>query len=352
MKKKSLISIIIPVYNAEQYIAQCLESIISQTYKEIEILCINDGSSDNSIKILNEYKNKDSRIVVLDKENEGVSKTRNIGLKKAKGEYLMFVDADDWIDCDTCENAELAMQKNDCDVVLWSYISESQSRQSKKMLFPNDITFEKKEVREKIHRRLIGICDEELTHPELADSLCTVWGKLYKKEIILENNISFVDLAQIGTYEDGIFNLEVFYYVNRAIYLNKTFYHYRRENENSITSKYREKLFSQWQNLFWLMENYIEEKDLSNTYNRALSNRISLSILGLGLNELACQCSSFEKIKKIRKILINKRYREAYKNLELQYFPFYWKVFYGLAKCGNALGVYLLLAVIKKIISR
>ena len=97
------VSIIIPVYNSEKYISKCLDSVLNQTYKNIEILVINDGSKDNSIDILREYEKKDDRIVVIDKENEGVAKTRNQGIKKATGDYIMFIDNDDFIDEDYVE---------------------------------------------------------------------------------------------------------------------------------------------------------------------------------------------------------------------------------------------------------
>jgi glycosyltransferase involved in cell wall biosynthesis len=348
----SLISIIIPVFNAEQYLTQCLESVLNQTYKRLEVICVNDGSCDNSIEILNQFQNKDDRIIIIDKMNEGVSAARNIALQKAQGNYVMFIDADDWIDSDTCETALFEMKRTNSDVVMWSYTSEHETNQVPKMIFPEDTVFERKAVRKKIHRRLIGIYGEELAHPELADSLCTVWGKLYKKELILKNNISFIDLKKIGTYEDGIFNLEVFYYVNKAAYINKCFYHYRRENNSSVTSGYRQSLFSQWQNLFRIMYEYIDEKKLPDIYTIALNNRIAMSILGLGLNELGHDCSARKKIKTIRKMLSIEYYREAYKKLDMRYFPIHWKIFYCFAKQRNAVGVYALLNIIKRIISR
>ena len=98
-----LVSIIVPVYNAENYLPKCLDSLIAQTLSAIEIICVNDGSVDNSLKILEEYSKKDSRIVVVNQQNKGVSSARNVGLELAKGEFVGFVDSDDWIDCDYYE---------------------------------------------------------------------------------------------------------------------------------------------------------------------------------------------------------------------------------------------------------
>ena len=97
------ISIIVPVYNVEQYLRQCLDSLVNQTYQNIEIITINDGSSDHSIDVLCEYAAMDTRIMVIDKENEGVAAARNDAMKVATGEYLMFADGDDWIELHACE---------------------------------------------------------------------------------------------------------------------------------------------------------------------------------------------------------------------------------------------------------
>ncbi len=108
-----MISIIVPVYNSEKWIKKCIESLINQTYKDIEILLVNDGSQDNSLSILKDYEKKDSRIRVFDKINEGVSKTRNLGIAEAKGEFIQFVDSDDFIESDMCEKMFAAIQNVD-----------------------------------------------------------------------------------------------------------------------------------------------------------------------------------------------------------------------------------------------
>lgn len=351
MKEKPLVSIIVPVYNVEKYLSECIDSILSQTYENIEIILIDDGSTDKSAQICDEYTIKDKRSMVVHKTNEGVSAARNDGLKAANGQLIMFVDSDDWIDSETCGTAVNAMEESGADVVMWSYISENNGGKSRKIIFDSDTVFEGADVKEKLHRRLFGLMDKELAHPELADSLCPVWGKLYKKELILNNNISFVDLSEIGTYEDGLFNIEVFAKVEKAVYLNKCFYHYRKENTSSVTSGYRKDLFKKWQHLFDLMQEYIDKNNLPLDYQVALNNRIALSILGLGLNIISCNCSAVKKIKMIKEIIKSERYKKAYKDLCFTYFPLHWKLFYGCAKFGNATGVYFPLKAIKAIIS-
>ena len=352
MKEKPLVSIIVPVYNVEKYLSECIDSILSQTYENIEIILIDDGSTDKSAQICDEYTAKDKRAAVVHKTNEGVSAARNDGLKAANGQLIMFVDSDDWIDSETCGTAVNAMQESGADVVMWTYISENNGNQSRKIIFGSDTIFEGTDVTEKLHRRLFGLTGEELANPELADSLCPVWGKLYKKELILNNDISFVDLSEIGTYEDGLFNIEVFSQVEKAVYLNKCLYHYRKENTSSVTSGYRKDLFEKWQHLFDLMQEYIAENNLPSDYQAALNNRIALSIVGLGLNIISCNCSAVKKIKMIKEIIKSERYKKAYKDLCFTYFPVHWKLFYGCAKYRCAVGVYFLLFIIQKILSR
>lgn len=352
MQEKPLVSIIVPIFNVEKYLSECIDSILNQTYENIEVILIDDGSADKSAQICDAYTAKDKRVAVVHKTNEGVSAARNDGLKSANGQLIMFVDSDDWIDSETCETAVGAMEESGADVVMWTYISENNGNQSRKIIFGSDTVFEGVELTEKLHRRLFGLMGEELAHPEYADSLCPVWGKLYKKELILDNNISFVDLSEIGTYEDGLFNIEVFSRVEKAVYLNKCLYHYRKENTSSVTSGYRKDLFEKWQHLFDLMQEYIDAKNLPSDYQAALNNRIALSIVGLGLNIMSCECRATEKKKMIKEIIKAERYKKAYKDLCFTYFPLHWKLFYRFAKYSCAFGVYILLRIIQKILSR
>lgn len=347
---QELISIVIPVYNAEAFLPQCLDSILAQTYKNIEVICVDDSSNDNSLMILQRYAQNDSRIKVFSKSNEGVSRARNYGIEKTAGELLMFVDADDWIDLECCSLAYEEMKANKADVVMWAYISESENWSVTKAIYTSKTTFNETEVKSKIHRRFIGIIGEELAHPEKADSLCTIWGKLYKKELITKNDIRFIDLNDIGTYEDGMFNLQVFQNVSSAVYLPEALYHYRRTNSNSLTSKYRERLPMQWNHLFDLMQKHINENNLGIEYAEALNNRIALSILGLGLNITMSDYSVKQQCSLIKNIITTDRYKKASANLNMQYFPLHWKIFYGSAKHGVVIGVYILLSVIRKII--
>ena len=240
----------------------------------------------------------------------------------------------------------------DADIVMWSYVSETENRSSQKVIFPQTTVFEEEEVKTKLHRRFIGAIGEELAHPELVDSLCPAWGKLYKRSLIEKSGAKFIDLAEIGSYEDGFFNLEVFGEAHKAVYLAEYLYHYRRDTSASVTSGYNPNLFNQWQRLYDRMESYIQAKQLGEIYHTALENRIALGILGLGLNITASPQSIPGKVKDIHVIISQERYRKAYKALSLHNFPIHWKLFYWFARMRFSLGVFVLLSVIHAIISR
>lgn len=350
MNKK--ISVIIPIYNAEKYLRQCLDSVINQSYQNLQIICIDDSSIDSSLSILNEYKEKDNRIEIIHKNNEGVSFARNVGLDIANGEYILFVDSDDWIATDTCIDAVSAMEQNDADIVMWSYIREQNNESRKKYIYDSRQIFEKNDILKKLHRRMIGLYKEELRQPENADALCTVWGKLYRRNIIEEQKIRFQDIRKFGTYEDGLFNLDVFYYANKAVFLNEYYYHYRRDDNNSLTNRYNPNLYKQWNQLFRIMAKYITDNQLGLDYKMALYNRVSLSLITLGINIMSGESPTSKKIHQLNYIIKQDKYRQAIKKLELKYLPLHWKVFFICAKTKNAIGIYCLLLVIQKLRGR
>lgn len=350
MEKKPLVSIIVPVYNVEKYLEKCLDTLIGQTLKNIEIICVNDGSTDNCGEILDKYSQIDSRIIVVKQENQGLSAARNTGMGYVSGKYIMFVDSDDWIETETCETVFNTAESFNADLVFWSYTREyGDSSKEKLMFWQNETVFEEEQVKNQLQRRICGLFGEELAHPDYANALETVWGKLYLAERLLSNNISFVDTKEIGT-EDALFNLYALGYIKKAVYIKQCFYHYRKNNESSLTSKYKEKLYSQWQCLFDRMLEYIESNKLGKEYYIALENRIALSLVGLGLNVVcANNKTTKEKIVLIKEIITSERYKNAYKQLDYKYLPPHWWVLFKCAKLKLSFMVYLLLWAMSKL---
>lgn len=350
MKK---VSVIVPVYNVEKYLPKCLDSITNQTFKNLEIICVNDGSPDNSADILRSYAEKDNRIKVITKENQGLSSARNTGIKAATGDYTVFVDSDDWLDLQTIETAVKTTETDGVEMVMWGYIREYKGKSVEKKIFDGDRIFNKDETRCFVHRRMAGLLGEELAEPENADSLSTAWGKLYDTNIIKSNSLEFVDTKIIGT-EDTLFNLYYFKFVNSCKFINKPFNHYRKDNEGSLTNSYKPHLAQQWTTLYTMMFDYIKQSNIccSEEFEAALYNRVCLSMIGLGLNEYCREAKFMDRAVKISEILHSPLYKEAYAHLDLSYFPLLWRVFFRYCKMGSATRTCLVIGAIKTIINR
>ena len=220
-----LISIIIPIYNAEKYIDRCIESVIQQTYTNMEIICINDGSTDNTLQILNNYAYKDIRIKIIDKKNEGVSSARNYGINVSTGKYIAFVDCDDYIESNTIEYLYDIISQNNIDIVRGNYFvnytdKEVTSNENIEILYNKII--EKKMIINEIVPMLM--CGEINTYPVLL---------MIKKEILDKTCLFNI---QIHFMEDKIFYIRLFLKANFIYISNKQLYHYV-QNENSVTLK-------------------------------------------------------------------------------------------------------------------
>lgn len=320
-----LVSIIVPAYNVQKYLSQCLDSLIQQTYSNIEIILVNDGSTDKTLEVARLYSNQDKRLVILDKPNTGVSDSRNMALRRTLGEYLLFVDADDWLDVDTLQICLERIQKENADVCLFAYQSEFLNRSDIRTLFPDDRIFIGKDVVD-LQRRIIGPLNKELSMPQRLDSYGTIWAKLYRKDIL--EGILFEDLNKVGSAEDTLFNSSVFLRVKKAVYINRPFYHYRRICETSVTNKFRPYLLDQWSFLFAEMQKNVHSKETE----EAWLNRIAISLFGFDLNVYAADISLKEKLRLISECLSNPLYVQAYQKLKYQYLPIYWRVFYKSAK--------------------
>ena len=346
MIEEKKIAIIIPAYNIENYIGKCLESVINQTYRNLEIIVINDGSEDKTLDIIKEYEKKDNRIKIINQENQGLSESRNNAMKIISAEYIMFVDGDDWINNKTCEMCMEEFEKENPDIVWFAYIREYDNNSIPKGAFTKEkIIFEGVEVKEKLQRRIYGPFKDELGHPEKLDSLSPVWGKVYKKNII--ENYEFKSFKEIGaTCEDVFFNVEVLENVNKVVYINKNFYHYRKFNPNSLTKSVDENLFNKWKKAYFLLQKMVDDKKYDSSYKICLKNRFAINLIATGIRIRNGKNKFSEKYKMIKNILNDDVYCEAVKDLDISYMPFHWKVFFSFAKSKNSLGLYLLLGII------
>lgn len=234
---KPCISIIVPVYNAENTIKKTIKSIRNQTLTNIEIIFINDGSKDSSIDILEKYSKIDNRIKILNQENLGVSKARNKGIELAVGEYISFVDSDDYIEENMYSRLYNKAKRFNIDIVKGSYTTEWKSGEGNDRYYNLDenLIYNKDFINKVVIRELIGVGFDRLSdwlNGKKFDPYYFVWGTIYKSELIKKNNIFFNEEIKIG--EDVLFNLYSFYYAESFEIVNKPMYHWVDNNE-SIT---------------------------------------------------------------------------------------------------------------------
>lgn len=208
------ISVIVPVYNVEKYLKQCLDSIVNQTYKNLEIIIVNDGTKDNSMEIVEEYLS-DSRVKVINKENGGLSSARNRGIEEATGEYISFVDSDDYIDLNLYNTIIREMIENE-EIIVFNY-----SRYKEKIghLKKNILDLEKirKIPRELLFRNINGEC----------------WNKIYKTKFIKENNFKFPEGL---IYEDIFWEIDTIHTVKKISFIDFNGYIYRSDRDGSIVN--------------------------------------------------------------------------------------------------------------------
>lgn len=221
---KDKVSVIIPIYNVEKYLHRCLNSVIGQSYQNLEIICINDASQDNSVKIIDEYKLKDNRIKILThKENRGLSSARNTGLDNATGEYVYFIDSDDWIDFDYIEKMVQAATTYNEEIIINTDVLEE---------------YEDTGMCEKtghIHNTYNDEVTGKISTLDIVGNMhYWVWRNLYKKSTLDVFNIRFPDGLR---NEDIYFTLLLFAHINSVYIINGSVYHYTRRKD-SITGTY------------------------------------------------------------------------------------------------------------------
>lgn len=223
------VSILVPIFNVEKYLRQCLDSVVNQSLKDIEIICINDGSTDSSPEIIQGYAKNDSRFVVINKTNSGYGDSMNKGLEKARGEYIGIVESDDWVDVDMFENLYDIAVKNDVDVVKSNfYFYSGTGDTNKKFQLVNRIDSEKV---------INPIETNSVFFPQAA-----IWTGLYKRSFLTKNSIAFLPTPG-ASYQDTGFNFKVWASATKAYLTNDAYLHYRIDNDNSSV-KSKGKIFA------------------------------------------------------------------------------------------------------------
>ena len=229
-----LVSIIIPVYNVEKYLGECLGTVIGQTYKNLEIILVDDGSTDNSGLICEEWAKKDNRIKVFHKQNGGLMNAWKYGVIRAQGEYIGFVDSDDWIDDNMFEILLNAASDKNAELVVCSFVHENYKRYKQETYLDNGV-YSREYIEQRIYPVLVR--KECYLRRGLSESR---WTKLFKKDVLL-NVLSYCD-EKVSIGEDLLTTFAVMPYVNSLVVLGDFYpYHYRETNISMIRCFSREK---------------------------------------------------------------------------------------------------------------
>lgn len=225
MKIKTIFSIIIPVYNAENYLERCIESVLNQTESSFELLLINDGSTDRSLEICNHFAERDSRIIVFTQENAGVSSARNIGISNASGEYITFVDSDDFVGKSFLSNFSEVLNKESSDLVISGfnlYYENDTTKNSVKLLENQDV------------EKIINV-GQQIAETEMASLLSGPFAKVFRRKIINENKIFFDINFHFG--EDAIFNHTFLQYITTLQIIDSVEYQYVQSERDSLVKR-------------------------------------------------------------------------------------------------------------------
>lgn len=246
---RPLISVIVPVYNVEKYLPKCLESLSKQTFFPFEIICINDGSTDHCLKILRQYAAKDKRIHIINQNNRGLSAARNTGLSHAKGQYILFVDSDDYLHPEALTNLYHQITRHDADICIFGYQSHTNAG-LENINIPTNYYNKKTE-------------DDVFTYHAILWQIfyrVSVWTKLYRRAFINKKNITF---PEGYVFEDIIFHIKTIISATKICLLNQVLYYYRLDNNNSIMhlSATNKKLLDILQAVD-MVYNYLQEKKL------------------------------------------------------------------------------------------
>ncbi len=287
MAENIKISIIMPVYKVEEYVGKSIESIQAQTFTEWELFAIDDGSPDNSGAICEEYAAKDARIKVIHQENAGAPAARNRAIDLAEGEYLYFMDSDDWAEPTMLEDMYKIAFENDREVVIAGYYIDTYYNDTEKftqeLSHPPVVFKTQKEFRNEAHR----LFDKNL--------LYTPWNKLFSAKYIKENGIYFPDTF----WDDFPFNLRVVRNVERVAVTDKKYYHFIRKRAESETAKYRSNMYKkrEEENL-WIKDLYTHWNIMNDEVEEFIARRYIERILGCVENVTNKNCTFSRKEKK------------------------------------------------------
>lgn len=307
MRQNQTITVIVPVYNAERDLTACMDSILAQEYRNLQVIAVDDGSADRSAELLDRYAEQDSRVMVIHQQNAGPSAARNRGIRAASGQWLAFVDADDRIDASYCNHLIQAAADTRADVVL--ACPEEPGK-------PPFGVFSKEQT-----KKLIASClaFDERSFPFNIDA---PWGKLFRTELVKENGIEFPETLRRS--EDAFFCVNCYLYSAAVGFLNGSGYHYN-VHQNTLSKHYSKSFLATLEEVLKVNERWITEQGFSGTeYERAMWFRVMPGIVeceNYYFLHPDCSLTNRQKISEYQEFLNRPIVRRAIRNLRLRDIP-------------------------------
>lgn len=327
MKKNNFFSIVLPIYNVERYLDRCINSILNQEYANFEIILIDDGSPDNCPKMCDEWVEKDKRIKVVHKKNGGLGFARNTGIENAKGDYILFLDSDDYIEHNLLNNLNIEINKNQSDIIFFGYkrISSSGEELLNFSLKPESkVYIENNVIKNKLFNDFLISNSSKLF---ISAWNCCINLKFLKKSKVLFNS----EREYIS--EDLDFHIRLFNFVNKLSFIEGTYYCYC-QNDDSLTSTYKADRYERLKKFYIYM---LEQKDKLK-YDDQLNNGLMYSFIScvfgcIKMEVLHIENTSYsEGRKRIKYICNDEFFNKAYSMLDKKNMSFSWKVMRFLMK--------------------
>lgn len=338
----SFFSVIVPIYKIpDEYLKKCIDSILNQSFTNFEVILIDDESPDNCGQICDEYSKKHKNIKVIHQRNQGVSVARNNGVKHSSGEWIVFVDADDWIEENYLECFYKMINKEEADIYISScFINYPKSEVINPFFKEDELVF--KGIN-KDRAILQFLCNKIYKDNAGTADVGAPWAKIYSRKFLLDKNLIFN--PELLRMQDNIFNLYAFEYAEKIFYKNEPLYHYRK-SEFSGFNRYNPNIIKYYEKVFVIIQNFIYEFNKSNTFEEALKIKIINSFY-VYLKLYYYHSDNKEDLsiinKKIKRKLNEKMYKNALESPNYNYMDGKEKIFSKCLKMNFTMGLRILM---------
>ena len=337
MNDNKLVSVIVPVYNVKKYLKECVTSIINQTYKSLEIILVDDGSTDGSGLICDSFSVKDKRIKVIHKNNSGLGYSRNAAIKIAKGEYVYFIDSDDFIGKDTIASLMLELQRHSCDTVIGGYTRVSDEGITLYSRRNNSKNFSDKEVKLNLLPRLLG--SSATVHDSIRMS---VWNVIFSMRIIRNNEIKFPSERDYLS-EDILWDIDYYSVAKKVRIMDSVSYIYRKHGNTLTTKRFNYyKRFLMIKKLYFFEKEKLSKLCLLSENNERLEREFFINLSSC-FRELAVNERVTYAIKSIRKLMNDKIVRKLILNYPYKRTNLKARIYLTLIRNKNAILMFLLM---------